>query len=120
MNSLMNCETMGPSRRRGSSSRPTGDFGIVQHIELPETLVHFMFAEGVGPTNNDSEQQIRQCVIDRGVTQGTRGVAGQRYHERMWTAIATCKKQDRNFFLFLKEPITASLKERKTPSLLGV
>ena len=58
----------------------------------------FMFAEGVEPTNNHSEQQIRHCVIDRKITQGTRGELGQRCHERMWTAIATCKKQKRNFF----------------------
>jgi len=31
-----------------------------------------MFADGVEPTNNHDEQQIRQCVIDRMVTQGTR------------------------------------------------
>jgi hypothetical protein len=40
-------------------------------------------------------------VIDRRITQGTRVAAGQRYHERTWSAIATCKKQDRNFFDFL-------------------
>jgi hypothetical protein len=26
-------------------------------------------------------------VIDRRITQGTRGEAGRRYHERMWTSI---------------------------------
>jgi hypothetical protein len=42
-----------------------------------------MFAEELEPTNNHSEQQIRHCVIERRITQGTRGEAGQRYHERM-------------------------------------
>jgi transposase len=77
-----------------------------------------MFAEGVEPTNNHSEQQIRQCVIDRRITQGTRGEAGQRYHERMWSAIATCKKQKRNFFSFLLASITAQLQNQPGPSLL--
>jgi hypothetical protein len=98
---------------RDEDSSETGQY------DLSQDYFRFMFAGGVEPTNNHSEQQIRQCVIDRRITQGTRGVAGQRYHERMWTAIATCKKQDRNFFLFLKESITASLQGRKTPSLLG-
>jgi hypothetical protein len=78
----------------------------------------FMFAEGVEPTNNHSEQQIRHCVIDRRITQGTRGVAGQRYHERMWTAIATCRKQKRSFFSFLHASINAKLQNQAAPSLL--
>ena len=70
--------------------------------DLSQDYFRFMFAEGVEPTNNHSEQQIRHCVIDGRITQGTRGEAGQRYHERMWTAIATCRKQNRNFFSFLQ------------------
>jgi hypothetical protein len=86
--------------------------------DLSQDYFRFMFAEGIEPTNNHSEQQIRHCVIDRRITQGTRGVAGQRYHERMWTAIATCKKQNRNFFSFLKASITAKLQGNTAPSLL--
>ena len=86
--------------------------------DLSEDYFRFMFSDGVEPTNNHSEQQIRQCVIDRRITQGTRGEAGQRYHERMWTAIATCKKQNRNFFAFLSDSITAKLQGGKGPSLL--
>jgi transposase len=66
-----------------------------------------MFDAGVEPTNNHAEQQVRHCVIDRKINQGTRSLAGQRYHERMWTAIATCKKQNKNFFAFLKASIEA-------------
>jgi transposase len=103
-------------------------FAIVEYVDaessqtgqydLSQDYFRFMFAEGVEPTNNHSEQQIRHCVIDRRITQGTRGVAGQRYHERMWTAIATCKKQRRNFFSFLHESITVSLQGHQAPSLL--
>ena len=71
-----------------------------------------------GPNLDTSEQQLRHSVIDRRITQGTRGQAGQRYHERMWTAIATCKKQNRNFFTFLYESITAQLQNQAGPSLL--
>jgi len=79
----------------------------------------FMFADGVEPTNNHSEQQIRQCAIDRKITQGTRGEAGRCYHERMWTAIATCKKQGRSIYTFLLESITAKLNNQPAPSLLN-
>ena len=87
--------------------------------DLSQDYFRFMFAEGVEPTNNHSEQQIRHCVIDRKITQGTRGEAGQRYHERMWTAIATCKKQERNFFTYLHDSIAAHLNQQPNPSLLS-
>lgn len=104
-------------------------FAIVEYVDaessqtgqydLSQDYFRFMFVEGVEPTNNHSEQQIRHCVIDRRITQGTRGAVGQRYHERMWTAIATCKKQGRNFFSFLEESIAAKLQGHQAPSLLG-
>jgi hypothetical protein len=86
--------------------------------DLSQDHFRFMFAQGVEPTNNHSEQQIRHCVIDRRITQGTRGEAGQGYHQRMWTAIATCKKQNRNFFAFLLDSISAQLHNQPAPSLL--
>jgi len=88
------------------------------HYDMSRDYFRFMFESGVEPTNNHTEQQVRQCVIDRRVTQGTRSAAGQRYHERMWTAIATCGKQDRSFFHFLHESISANLTSQATPSLL--
>lgn len=97
----------------------TEDSPALQTYDLSQDYFRFMFAPGVEPTNNHSEQQIRHCVIDRRITQGTRGEPGQRYHERMWTAIATCKKQHRNFFTFLLQSITAQLHNTPAPSLLN-
>ena len=86
---------------------------------MSEDYFRFLFSPGVEPTNNHSEQQIRHIVIDRRITQGTRSESGQRYHERMWTAIATCKKQNKNFFAFLRDSIDAKLSGKAAPSLLG-
>ena len=44
---------------------------------------------------------------------------GQRYRERMWTSIATCKKQSRNFFSFLLESIEAKLIHKPAPTRLS-
>jgi transposase len=96
----------------------TEDSSEPDTYDLSQDYFRFMFADGVEPTNNHSEQQIRHCVIDRRITQGTRGAAGQRYHERMWTAIATCRKQQRNFFSFLHDSIKAQLQQQPAPSLL--
>jgi len=93
-------------------------FSFVLRSDLSQDTCRFLFAEGVEPTNNHSEQQIRHCVIDRRITQGTRGETGQRYHERMWSAIATWKKQNRNFFSFLFASLTAQLQNQPAPSLL--
>ena len=88
------------------------------HYDMSQDYFRFMFDQGVEPTNNHSEQQVRHCVIDRRITQGTRSEKDQRYHERMWTAIATCGKQGRSFFRFLHESISASLSGSEPPRLL--
>ena len=96
----------------------TEETSAVETYDLSQDYFRFMFADSLEPTNNHSEQQIRHCVIDRKITQGTRGESGQRYHQRMWTAIATCKKQHRNFFAFLHASIAAKLQGHPAPSLL--
>ena len=87
--------------------------------DMSQDYFRFMFEPDIEPTNNHSEQQVRHCVIDRRITQGTRSEAGQRYHQRMWTAIATCGKQERSFFRFLHESISASLSGGEPPMLLA-
>jgi len=78
----------------------------------------FMQEEGVEPTNNATEQAIRFVVIDRKVTQGTRGERGQRWCERIWTTLATCAQQQRSAFQFINDAISAYLARRPTPSLM--
>jgi hypothetical protein len=97
----------------------TEDFSEPEAYDLSQDYFRFMFADAVEPTNNHSEQQIRHWVIDLRITQGTRGEAGQRYHERMWTAIATCRNQHRNFFSFMHASIAAKLQNQTAPSLLN-
>jgi len=97
----------------------TEDSTEIETYDMSQDYFRFMFASDVEPTNNHSEQQIRHCVIDRKITQGTRSDKGQRYHERMWTAIATCRKQNRNFFSFLHDSIAAKLNHRPSPKLLN-
>ena len=86
--------------------------------DMSRNYFRFLFEPGVEPTNNHTEQQMRHCVIDRRITQGTRSARGQRYHERMWSAIATCAKQRRGFFDFLHGSILADLAGKPGPSLL--
>lgn len=67
----------------------------------------FLTEPGVEPTNNGTERQIRPVVIDRRITQGTRGKAAMRWCERSWTILATCKKQRFNVFDFIRHCLLA-------------
>jgi transposase len=73
---------------------------------------------GVEPTNNATERAIRQPVLDRRVTQGTRSVRGLRWCERAWTAAATCTQQGRSTFRFFRDALVAYLTHSAAPSLL--
>jgi len=86
--------------------------------DAAEDYFRFMGEPEVEPTNNSTERQIRPVVIDRRITQGTRGDAGMRWCERIWTTIATCKKQKQNIFDFIHEAIVAHWSNKKHPLLI--
>ena len=69
-------------------------------------------------TNNPTEQALRHIVIDRHITQGTRGQRGQRWCERLWTVLATCRQQKRRVFEFFCNAIDAHFRRETVPSLL--
>jgi hypothetical protein len=78
----------------------------------------FLHTPGVEPTNNAMEQRFRFVVIDRKITQGTRGETGRRWCERIWTLLATCAGQGRSAFEYLHHSLLAHLKHQLPPSLL--
>jgi transposase len=83
-----------------------------------EAYFQFITTPGIEPTNNLAEQAIRFVVIDRRITQGTRGQAGQRWSERIWTTIATCTQQGRSVAEFLQQAVHAHFTAQTAPSLL--
>jgi transposase len=83
-----------------------------------ESYFRFMTTPGVEPTNNLAEQAIRHVVIDRRITQGTRGDNGMRWSERIWTVLATCAQQKRSAFDFINKAVHASIAGLPPPSLL--
>jgi transposase len=78
----------------------------------------FLDTPGIEPTNNGPERQIRFLAIDRKITQGTRGEAGRRWCERIWTVLATCAQQSRSAFEFIYHSIIAYFTDQPFPSLL--
>lgn len=83
-----------------------------------EAYFTFVTTPGVEPTNNIAERAIRFVVIDRRITQGTRGETGRRWCERIWTAVATCAEQGRSVHRFLVEAVRAHFAGSLGPSLL--
>jgi hypothetical protein len=83
-----------------------------------EGYFQFLTTPEVQPTNNLAEQASRFVVIDRHITQGTRGEAGQRWCERIWTVIATCAQQGRSAFDYLYAAVEAYFHKAEAPSLL--
>ncbi|MFQ5474115.1 MAG: IS66 family transposase, partial [Dehalococcoidia bacterium] len=83
-----------------------------------ESYFRFITTPGVEPTNNLAEQAIRHVVIDRRITQGTRGTNGQRWSERIWSTMASCAQQRRSSFQFISEAVLAEISGLPPPSLL--
>ena len=95
---------------------------LAQRFRRPWRAYYFTFLErsGVEPTNNGIEQKFRPVIIDRKITQGTRGEAGRRWCERIWTALATCVQRDRSAFVHLSQAIEAYFRGQPGPSLLAL
>jgi transposase len=83
-----------------------------------EDYFRFLSEPNVEPTNNGTERQIRPVVIERRITQGTRGDAGMRWCERIWTVSTTCKKQELNVFDFIHKAIVAHWSNKEYTPLI--
>ena len=70
-----------------------------------ESYFTFLTTPGMEPTNNAAERAIRFVVLDRHVTQGTRGENGRRWCERIGTVLATCRQRGISPLAFLREAI---------------
>jgi transposase len=57
-------------------------------------------------------------VIWRKLSFGTQSASGSRFVERLLTVIETCRRQDRNVFVWLTNAVQANLRREAAPSLL--
>lgn len=57
-------------------------------------------------------------MIWRKINLGTQSDRGDRFVERMFTVIATCKQQSRNVLDFMAQAVHAYFGGTKTPSLI--
>ena len=78
----------------------------------------FITQPDIEPTNNVAERALRFCVIDRRITQDTRGLNGQQWCERFWTIQATCRQQGIQVCRFIQQAVQAAFQKAPPPSLL--
>lgn len=78
----------------------------------------FTEAEGVEPTNNAAERALRNGVIWRKLSFGTRSEKGSRFVERLLSARETCRLQGRSLHAYLVEAIEAQTSGAPAPPLI--
>lgn len=84
-----------------------------------EALWTFVTNEGVEPTNNHAERELRAFVLWRKRSFGTQSDRGERFAERVMTVAHTARKQGRAVLAFLRRSIEANLAGEPTPRLIG-
>lgn len=78
----------------------------------------FARVDGIEPTNNAAERDIRFAVIWRRLSLGTQSEYGSEFVARMLTVVTTLRKQDRNVLDYLTEACQAYRAQQPHPSLL--
>ena len=74
--------------------------------------------EGMEPTNNLAERDLRKLVIWRKKSYGTRSERGKRFVERITTVSQTLRKQGMNVLKFIQSSIE-NLNCQKTAPLIN-
>lgn len=78
----------------------------------------FLDVEGVEPTNNHGERELRWAVLWRKRSFGTQSDRGDRFAERILTTARTLRKQQRHLHTFLVQSLRADWGDAPRPSLL--
>jgi len=87
-------------------------------LKLLPSFFTFVDHDGVEPTNNFAERQIRFAVIWRKSSFGTHSEEGSRFVERLLTVRATLRQQGRSVVEYLVRACDAAYRRRRAPSLL--
>ena len=62
-----------------------------------DALLTFLRVEGVDPTNNKAERELRPCVVIRKISGGSRSDEGARTFEKLMSLISTCRSRGHSF-----------------------
>jgi len=83
-----------------------------------DSLWLFSRVDGVEPTNNEAERQLRELVIYRKICHGVKSDYGAQFLEAMHSVVSTCAKQGKRALDFLSDSMRAFVNNTPTPKLL--
>jgi len=102
----------------GAAMDIRGVSGVCRNlIEHQAAFFTFAFVDGVEPTNNHAERELRRFVLWRKRSFGSQSERGDRFAERIMTVALTLRKHRRNVYAFLADACTAFIRG-KSPVLL--
>jgi transposase len=105
---------------RGEKSNIKGVSGSCADILVHrDALWTFVSLEGVEPTNNHGELELRDFVLWRKRSFGTQSERGERFAERVMTVVRTARKQGKAVLDFIVRSIRAHRDAATAPRLLG-
>lgn len=106
--------------KRGASCGSKAIAGACEDIlDHREALWTFVTHEGVEPTNNHAELELRDLVLWRKRSFGTRSKRGDRFAERIMTVARTLRKRGGDVLSFLSQSIEAKLQGITAPRLIA-
>jgi len=86
--------------------------------KLLDSLWPFIFIENIEPTNNIAERQIREYVIKRKLSHGSRSERGTRFLEMIYSIVHTCKQKSIKTLEFIEECVYNNFSNKSPPLLL--
>jgi len=103
---------------RGATCKNPKTENTCQNIlDMFTNLWTFAYLEGVEPTNNAAERQLRDGVMWRKTCYGSQSDRGNRFAESMLSVNATCRQQGVSIRKFLEQTILAFFKGIPGPTL---
>lgn len=83
-----------------------------------DALWTFLERDGVEPTNNHAELELRDFVLWRRRSFGSQSERGERFAERVMTTVRTARKQGKDVLDFLVRSLTAHMHDAPAPRLI--
>jgi transposase len=120
-------ERMAPVRKHVEALLERGVASKLPHVSgsCEDILAHrkalwtFVDQDGVEPTNNHAERELRAFVLWRKRSFGTQSERGNLFAERVMTVAHTARKQNKNVLDFLTACCTAARGDTPPPSLFA-
>ena len=88
-------------------------------LEHAAALWSFVDIDGVDPTNNHAERELRAFVLWRRRSFGSQSERGSLFAERLMTVTHTARKQNKNVLAFLTACCEAARDGKRAPSLFA-